>query len=287
MIFNNEYTLHPLSCSGRRYALSFRSDGVRTAIGRGVLFCVDQTATCWGYAQTFVGKGQQFETRSKAWFKLAMLGDQKIIKIQSKTQFDGESPNTFRMTQANNDVVQVIETEFADDQAQTWSYRQGDPRGEPVSVKMTDNARVMGANDFSHFRLLAYDLSKSTGDEVDVSFFVPGAPSLAPLVFRRDEPQEVAVLGKTRNCNVWSVPKAGMVLYVDAKSAELIQIDLKTQKTLITLNNERIVKQAEKAQAEEVPCSTLCRIGRAVRQFHECHRLNGGNRRECNWIWRR
>jgi hypothetical protein len=149
-------------------------------------------------------------------------------------------------------VVQVIETEFSDGTTKTWVHRQNDPPGDAIVLELDQNSIITGANDFSHFRLLARDLAKTTDDEKQVTFFVPGTAQLIPLEFNRQKQAAVSVLGETRNCDVWSVPEASMQFFVDSQTGELVQLDLTTQKTLITLNNKRVVKQAEKAQAEEV-----------------------------------
>ena len=85
-----------------------------------------------------------------------------------------------------------------------------------------------------------------------VAVFVPEVGAVETMEMTRDKTRDLDVRGKPRPCARWRQEKADITVWVDARSHEFVRLEVPAQQSTVTLVDENVVKQVQKACAEDV-----------------------------------
>ena|GEM_PF-3056499 len=193
--------------------------------------------------------------KSQTSLKYALLGQERHTMLDSETLIDSQTgqPLRYKMTDTTNESVQHVESEFADGMARTWGYRDGEARGDAIETKLPDGVVILGNNNFGHWQLLINAAMAHTGDDTfKLAVFLPAATQVDSFDVDRKQPRDVSVGGQLRKCQLWNLTNVNINAFTDAESGEFVRLDVPAQKTTIKLADAKVVKLAQRAQAEEV-----------------------------------
>lgn len=234
---------------------------VAAAADRPQYYSIKMGEKLFGYAQfsseTLKRDGKQFtQLNSQTSLKVALLGKPRTTVLASTTLVEPDTghPVEYRLTNTTNDVVTHVDSNFDNLSARTWSYREGDERGDPMETKLPNNeTMILGNNNFAHWQLL---LERAAGTakegKATISVFVPESHQVAPFVLVRRETKELAVAGQTRQAEIWYAENAQLELAVDAESHQFLRMHVPQQQMTVELASEDLAKLFDKAQAEEL-----------------------------------
>jgi hypothetical protein len=192
--------------------------------------------------------------KSTTALKVGLLGKPHNVLLESETLVrpDSGRPVHYKLTSTTNDVIQHTECEVAEGKARTWSHRQGEKKGAPTETKLAESTLLLGGNNFAHWRLVAKATASTRGGKARIPVFLPEGGASETIELTRGETRDLEVRGKQRSCTLWREEKSGLSLWVDARSDEFVRMEVPAQQITITLADEGVVKQAQKARAEDV-----------------------------------
>ncbi len=203
-----------------------------------------------------VQDGQELtRLRSKTSLKVALLGNERNTLLEFETLVQPSTGRLvrYRMTDTTNELVRHVESDFENETARTWNYRDGQPRGEPVATELPPGTVILGSNNFGHWQLMM-DAAKQhvAGDKATLNVFLPDAGEVETFEWVRGTIQETVIAEVTRRCVTWTLPKANLVALVDADSGQFLRLEVPAQQTVIELADANVLKLAQKTQAEEL-----------------------------------
>jgi hypothetical protein len=193
--------------------------------------------------------------RSSTTLKFAMLGTTKTTIRRSTTLVDPATgaPVYFELTQDINGAVTHVESKFEEECVQSWQWQKGGPKGDPKVIPITRASRILGSNNFAHWNLFTKAASRDAVDgKIGFSVFLPDVGQTQEFRLVRGNAQDVTINGVSRSCDVWSLQGAGIELFVDSQSGQLIKMDVPAQRTTITLADEGVVEATQKGAAQEI-----------------------------------
>jgi transglutaminase-like putative cysteine protease len=192
--------------------------------------------------------------KSRTVLKVALLGKPHNVLLESETLLapDTGRPVRYHATDTTNDVVQQTECELGDGVARTWSFRKGDPKGEPRETKLAEGTLLFAANNFGHLERLAQAAAGAAADgRARRAVFIPEAQAAQTFELVRGEDKEVSVRGAPRPCVCWRMAKENLSLLLDARTRQLVRVEAPGQQTVIALAGPTVAKQVHEARAEE------------------------------------
>ncbi|MFV1964818.1 MAG: transglutaminase family protein [Pirellulaceae bacterium] len=198
---------------------------------------------------------QVLRMKSQTSLKMALLGKERNTLLDSDTLIRPETgePIRYRMTDTTNGVLRHVETEFENGTARTWTYREGDERGDPVETKLDQGAAILAGNNFAHWQImLAHAAERVTDGAATVSVYVPDVRQVDRFELVRGETREFFIAGESRMCVPWHLEKANLNVLADARTNAFVRLEVPAQNSTVELADESIVKLAQKARVEEV-----------------------------------
>lgn len=196
---------------------------------------------------------------SRTSLKLALLGAERNVVLDSETLLDAGTrrPTSYRLAQRTNQTVGHVESEFDAGRARTWTWAEGQPRGEPRESALPDEWLLLGGNNFAHWQLLLDAVRGRTADRttqaaIKLNVFLPEAAQLDSFELVPGEPETLDVGGTSRRCVVWRVEQAGISLLADAATNQFLAMRMAAQRTSVQIADVDVVQQAQAARAEEL-----------------------------------
>ncbi|MDA1053901.1 MAG: hypothetical protein O3C40_25915 [Planctomycetota bacterium] len=166
--------------------------------------------------------------KSETSLKVALLGKERNTLLESETLIEPETnrPISYRMTDTTNEVVQHVAAEFSEGTARTWTYREGDQRGEPVETKLAEGTVILGGNNFAHWQLLLQAAAdRSAGGVAKISVFLPDTGQVESFELVRGEAKDVVLAsGGMRECVPWRLEKADLYTLADTQTNEFVRL---------------------------------------------------------------
>lgn len=187
--------------------------------------------------------------------KVAMMGKERVTRLQSETVIDSAtgSPTAYRMSGTTNDVVQRVESDFDKVNVETWIFRAGDERGDSVKAEFSPKTVLLGSNNFAHWQMLIDAVvDQAVENRSQVSVYLPDAQQTEQFDFERSDTTTISIAGRKRQCVEWELSKTQMSAFVDSNTNELLRLDLQGQGIIVEKADATVVKQTQKATAEEV-----------------------------------
>ncbi|MEM1070529.1 MAG: transglutaminase-like domain-containing protein, partial [Planctomycetota bacterium] len=197
----------------------------------------------------------RWKSESVTSLKVALLGKERNTKLQFETVVAPETrqPISYRMTDTTNDVIRHVESDFDGTTAKTWTYRDGDPKGEPKTLELPEGTLILGSNNFAHWQwLLDAAKQRAVEERVELPVYLPDAGQMDQFELTLEGPQQTEIAGETRDCLAWKFEKAKLSVLVDAETNEFLRLDLAAQQTVIESTGSDVVKLAQKSAAEEI-----------------------------------
>jgi len=203
---------------------------------------------------TTIGGKELLRLKSTTALKVALVGKPHNILLESETLVrpDSGKPLRYTLTSTTNDVIQHTDCEVADGVVRTWMYRQGEKKGKATETKLPEDALFLSGNNFAHWAVVARAAAKGKAGKARLAVFVPEADAVETIELTRGNTKDLEVRGKPRPCTRWSQEKVDISVWVDARSHEFVRMEVPAQQSTITLADEGVVKQVQKARAEEV-----------------------------------
>ena len=197
---------------------------------------------------------EMLRLKSTTTLRVTLLGKPHNSRLESETLVrpDNGRPLRYTLTNTTNDVVNHTECEIADGVARTWTYRKGEQKGTPTETKLPADTLLLSGNNFAHWGLLAKAVAAEKAGKAKVAVFVPEDGAVETMELTRDETRDLDVRGKPRPCARWRQEKADITVWVDTRSHEFVRLEVPAQQSTVTLVDENVVKQVQRARAEDV-----------------------------------
>ncbi len=218
-----------------------------------------------GYAQHHQSPVEQdgqsaTQWKAKTYIKVAMLGDEKVTEIDSTTVVpDGTTqPIAYQMRTATNSAVHHVRSEVENGgKVSTWHHRDGDDAGGPQVTVISNNTLFLGNNIFSHWQLILDAAQhRVENGKCTLPIYLPDAKQTTSFELTQGTALQVELNdGTSRTCVPWEVQPASIRLLADELTGQFIRLELAAQKTVVELCGSEIVKQVQKAVAEEILAS--------------------------------
>ncbi|MDG2220495.1 MAG: transglutaminase-like domain-containing protein [Rubripirellula sp.] len=201
------------------------------------------------------GLQQHAKLTSKTVLKVALLGKVRRIDLVSQTLVDSATarPLSYKLTDTTNDLIRYFESKFIGETVRTWNYREGDSRGEPIEMLLPAGALILGNNNFAHWQLLMDQAREQEVDgKTELAVFLPETGQVEQFDFVRRESESLLIGGEQRECVPWEISVANLRVLVDATTNEFVRLELPSQKTTIERADAKVIKLAQKTEAEEL-----------------------------------
>src|SRR5579884_2603692 len=197
---------------------------------------------------------EMLRLKSTTTLRVTLLGKPHNVRLESETLVrpDDGRPIRYTLTNNTNDAVNYTECEIADGVARTWTYRKGEKKATPTETKLPAHTLLLSGNNFAHWGLLARAAAAEKGGKAKLTVFVPEGGAVDTMEMTRGETRDLDVRGKPRPCTRWRLEKADMTVWVDTRSHEFVRLEVPAQQSTVTLLDESVVKEVQKARAEDV-----------------------------------
>lgn len=193
---------------------------------------------------------------SETSMKFALLGKQRSTLSKSTTLLDPKTNQviSYDCVDKTNDTETYYESRVVDGAIEARKFGDKNDKGDPSHFQPDEPAPFLGSNNFAHWELLIVAANKGANDkgEANIQIFIPEAMTLTKFPLERKPEKTLKVGKKSYACQLWRFKGAGIDIAVDKKSGRLVRMRLPGQEALIEVADESIVKQAQKARAEEV-----------------------------------
>jgi hypothetical protein len=192
---------------------------------------------------------------SQTTLKVAVLGAERLVVRRSQTFFDPEtkSPVTFRVDTDTNGQIGHVESEFKEGKVSTWSYADGEQKGDPVETELAKGTCILGSNNFAHWGIvLKRAIDQAKNGAAVVAVYLPDVKQVVQFSLKKGDSASTEVQGTSRACDKWNLEGGGVTVSADPETGQMLLMELFAQKTTIKLADDSVVQALESTGPQEM-----------------------------------
>jgi len=235
-----------------------------------VNYAIESDGDLIGYATiVFAGikewDGKSVEViESKTVLKVKILGKPRVIGYKSETYLEPIGRPTsvgkmvfYKVKLVSGKSIQLVECEYQDGEVHLFAFGEGEERGTAKVIKLEPNTFTLDANNFAHWYLMTRNLGKVAGKH-KVSAFIPALQTTQSMTLTPIDSEEIEASGEKRICDKIGIDGQSTILYVDAKTHELVRFEIPSQKSVVRITDETVDELKQRHQTKEILESHFC-----------------------------